>query len=410
MKKCLALLLLLCLALPLAAALADEQAEAYLEEYFGVRLDAEDAVSPEEFSSALAALGTGGYEGGDLTLADAVVSAVRAGGLTALALSYENEAAPDKARALLEEEGVSVSAEDAPYVALALSLGWAESEADFAGPVSAEDAAWLLYQAMEVSGRARRFIGRIGDDGILTAVLSALSGAIIFDEASLSVLGQEIVLRGATTGYGLKYEGAAARFLAENTIQYSHSDADHAVQLLALLAGEGMDGYVQIEPKVSVYEYLPEWGDPGAPTPTSRTVQVTEDRYLTYAVEYDLMIEFDSTEEKEAFHGIIETYAKKYDSSFDADGNLVSRLIDGAWWQPLYSSRTEMEDPEFRPLVDNVVYSLDGAFSIHPFSLPERQEAVAAVCAEVAPALPVGPQTLYVNPAFYRYITGEDYQ
>ena len=45
-----------------------------------------------------------------------------------------------------------------------------------------------------------------------------------------------------------------------------------------------------------------EWGEPGEPTPTNAVKQVAEDRYLAYAMEYDMKLEFDSIEEKEAFH------------------------------------------------------------------------------------------------------------
>ena len=137
---------------------------------------------------------------------------------------------------------------------------------------------------------------------------------------------------------------------------------------------------------------------------------MTEDRYLCYAVEYDMMIEFETIEDKESFHDLVETYAKKYDDSFDADGNLVEKLLAGSWWQPLYSSTTEMENEEFGLLYDNVIYDATGSYSIHPFSLPDATQAIADVVAEVAPELSVSPVEIHVNPAFYRYITGTDHQ
>ena len=151
-------------------------------------------------------------------------------------------------------------------------------------------------------------------------------------------------------------------------------------------------------------------GGPAKPTPTYAVREVEDGRYLTYAVEYDMLLEFDTLEEKEAFHDLIETYAKKYDESYDADGNLIENLIAGAWWQPLYSSQTEMENEEFGLLYDNVVYDATGMYSIHPFSLPENCEAIAEVVAEVAPELSVSPVAIYVNPAFMRYTTGESHQ
>ena len=155
---------------------------------------------------------------------------------------------------------------------------------------------------------------------------------------------------------------------------------------------------------------MPDWGDPGEPTPTYVVREVGEGRYLTYALEYDLMLEFNTPEEKEAFHQIIETYAKKYDDSVDEDGNVTEKLLYESFWQPLYSSHTEMENEEYVALVDNVIYSSDGNYSIHSYSLPEAAEDVAAVVTEKAPDLVCNPVTVYTNPAFYRYMTGEDHQ
>ena len=401
------LALALVLALALAGfALADEiKAAEYLKAYYGIE-PFEGEVTLEAFNAALEALGQAPMEGEALTTEIAAAAAIRLAGMEELALTYINDDAPDKAADILEGEGLSVDGAFAPYVACAIDLDLLDGSGDMDG----EGVAEMLYDAMSIAGMGRHTIGRISDDGILEKLNNTLSTFIIFDEEQLNELGTEIVLRGATTGYNLKYAGYDACFLDAYTLKYGHSDAAHALQLVALLGSEGFDAWIQIEPKVSVYEYMLDWGDPGEPTPTYAVMQVTDDRYLCYAVEYDLMLEFDTVEEKEAFHDLIETYAKKYDDSFDADGNLTEKLIAGSWWQPLYSSTTEMENEEFGLLYDNVVYDAEGLFSIHPFSLPENTQAIADVVAEVAPELTVSPAAIYVNPAFMRYITGKDYQ
>ena len=405
--KIFALVLTLALALG-CTAFAEERAAEYLNEYYGIAFDGE--VSADAFNEALAALGAEGVEVESLTLSDAVVAAVKLADMENLALTYINDDAPDKAAKVLADEEVTVDEAYAPYVACALDLDLVDDDADFSAAVSARDAAELLYKAAEMAGKGRHYIGRVSDDDILSTLRSTLESFIIFDEETLTNLGTEIVLRGATTGYNLKYAGYDANFLEEYTLKYGHSDYTHAVQLIALLNSEDFDAYIQIEPKVSVYEYMLDWGDPGEPTPTYAVKQVTDDRYLCYAIEYDMMLEFETTEQKEAFHSLIETYAKKYDDSFDADGNLTEKLLTGAWWQPLYSSTTEMENEEFELLYDNIVYDATGMYSIHPFSLPDNTEAIAEVVKEVAPELSVSLVPFQVNPAFYRYITGTDHQ
>jgi len=384
---------------------ADEtdKAAEYFSEYYNV--EPFEKPNAENVNALLEALGAEPIPEGEFTDGKILVSGMRIAGLEELALTYSKEDAVDKTAAILEGEdlaALNVEEEYAPYLACAIDQGLLD--------INYNDAEEFLYKCAEVGGRGRHYIGRVSDPDIMSVLQSTLKSFVIFDEAELTNLGTEIVLSGATTGYNLKYAGYDANFLADYTLKYGHSDYTHAVQLIGLLKSEGMDAYIQIEPKVSVYEYMLDWGEPGEPTPTYAVKQVTEDRYLAYAVEYDMLLEFDTREEKEKFHDIIELYAKKYDDSLDADGNVVEKLLAGSWWQPLYSSTTEMQNEEFGTLIDNVVYDEEGNYSIHPFSLPENAEAIAEKVAEVAPELEVSPVTIYVNPAFMRYITGESYQ
>lgn len=406
MKKCIsvlsaALAAALTLSIPVIAE-DHSKAEEYLQEYYNVEPVEEDSL--ESVNAALTALGGEALEGEELNEEELIAAGIRLAGLEELALTYINDDVPDKAAKKIASIGMEVSEEYAPYVACALDLGLLVDED---GANSASD---YLYRCAEIAGKGRRFLGRVSDDDILTKLRSEMESFVLFDEEGLTNLGTEIVLSGATTGYNLKYAGYDAHFLADYTLKYGHDDFQHAQQLIGLLRSEDIDAYIQIEPKVSVYEYMTDWGDPGEPTPTYAVREVTEDRYLCYAVEYDMMLEFDTKEEKEAFHGLIETYAKKYDDSVDEEGNVTEKLLAGSWWQPLYSSATEMQNEEFGELIDNVIYDADGLYSVHSFSLPENAAAIEEKVAELTPDLSVSPVTIYVNPAFMRYITGEDHQ
>ena len=61
-------------------------------------------------------------------------------------------------------------------------------------------------------------------------------------------------------------------------------------------------------------------------------------------------------------------------------------------------------------MIDNVVYDKTGKYSIHTFTLPEGTSAVTDKVAEAAPELEMSPFKVYVNPAFFRYVTGTDHQ
>ena len=122
-----------------------------------------------------------------------------------------------------------------------------------------------------------------------------------------------------------------------------------------------------------------------------------------------MKLEFDTVADKEAFDAIVGQYAKKWDSNTDENGNPTVPLLEGAWWQPLYTSTVPMSDKEnFVHIVDNVVRN--GAYTIHPFSTVDGGDAIAKVVKEKAPNLKVEPVDLYVNLAFYNYLTGADHQ
>ena len=69
-----------------------------------------------------------------------------------------------------------------------------------------------------------------------------------------------------------------------------------------------------------------------------------------------------------------------------------------------------MKDPEFVEMIDNAVYDRTYKYSIHSFSLPEAASDVAEKVVAIAPDRDINPYKIYVNPAFKRYITGEDHQ
>ena len=384
-----------------AASAAYEKADEYLFSYYGIEPDQE--ITLKSVNEMLKALGGEPITGETLSDGAVIKAGIQLAGLDELAQSYLNEAAPDKAAKVLEERGILTEEEYMPYVACAADLDLYAKDRPF-------DVKLFLYRCMEIAGKGRHYIGRITDDDLMEEMHMMLDSMSIFENWELEDVGTKLVLDGIVTGYGLKYAGYEAHFLDPYTIKYSHSDYQHAVQLAGLMRSEGMDGYIQLEPKVSVYEYLKEWGTPPAPSPTYAVQETENGRFLCYSIEYDLMIEFDSAEDKEKFHGLIENYAKKYDDRVDEEGNVTAKLLAESWWQPLYSSATPVKNGEFQEMIDNVVYDRTGKYSIHTFTLSEGTSAVTNKVAEIAPELGMSPFKIYVNPAFIRYVTGTDHQ
>ena len=378
-----------------------EKAEEYLLSYYGIEPGQE--ITLESVNGMLKAVGGEPIEAETLSDGAVIEAGIKLAGLDELAQSYLNDAAPDKAAKVLEANGILTEEEYVPYVACAADLELYAKDTPF-------DVETFLYRCLEIAGKGRHYLGRVTDADLMEEMRAVLDSMSIFDNWELDALGTELVMDGIVTGYGLKYAGYDARFLDAYTLKYSHSDYQHAIQLVGLLRSEGMDAYVQVEPKVSIYEYLKEWGTPAAPSPTYAVQQTDNGRYLCYSVEYDLMIEFDSADDKEKFHGLIETYAKKYDDRVDENGNVTAKLLAESFWQPLYSSGTPMRNDEYREMIDNTIYDRTGKYSIHTFTLPEGADAVVDKVGEIAPELTMSPFKVYVNPAFVRYIKGEDHQ
>jgi len=373
---------------------------AYLKEYFEIA-PMSGTVSWATFNAALTKLGAKTVTAsGTLTAASAAKGVVAAANMTELAGTYTAA----EAAAACKRYGTIASA-DAPYVACAVQMGLIPNSVDFSAALTGDVASVILMNAVEAAGKGRNYIGFSSDPNIAARLVSTWNSFTLFDDATLTDLGVAIVKSGATTGYNLKYDGNNARFLSENTIQYGHSDITHAVQLMGLLNRAGLVARVQLEPKVSAYKYLLEWSDGKVPasTPIYQVKKISDDLYVCFAVEYDLQLEFSSQADRSAFDKLILTYAKKSDSNPNGDG-----MIYGAWWQPLYSTKQAMPSPNYQQINDVIVR--DGSYTIHPFATNETLAAVKAEVAKDAPTLNCSPVQIWVNAAFYRYITGSDHQ
>ena len=381
----------------------------YLKTWFGVELD-DSTLDGAAFSRALQAVAGEDAPGvdGELTWAAAISAAVKAADYEELALSYPQEKVAER----LKEHSVEAVAQEAEKlymtnIACALDVSLITA-ADARKAVDLEaftaaDAERLLMRVAEADGDGRNYLGMASDPDIYGKVDQAWNSFLLFDDGKLAEVGKEAVLEQVTTGYGIKSAAYDARFLPGLTLQYGHSDIKHAHQLLGLLNSEDIDARVQLEPKISIYQYLLEWGPIPEKTPTYEVKQF-DDLYLVYAVEYDLQLEFNNTEDMLRFDSVIKEFAKKNEGNEEADG-----LIYGSWWQPLYSTtRTDMPAEDYHQMFDCVV--TNGIYSIHPFALPENKDMVVEKLTELAGDLEVKTVERYCNTAFYSYLKGEDYQ
>ncbi len=375
----------------------------YLKTFFDIELENEN-VGASEFNQALQKLGSDVTVDGELTYLSAVKAAMQAANFEELVLSYPEK----KVTESLNSHGIKdrIVAEYSAYLACALDTGILTNEE---GKIAAKDknvtkdiADSLLMKIATSNGDARNYLATSNDPDIYAKLDNAWNSFLLFDDASLSEIGKMAVQNKIVTGFNIKNEAYNANFLPELTLQYGHSDIKHAHQLIGLLNSEGI--VAKVEPKVSIYEYLLEWGPIPETTPTYEVKKFNDNLYLTYAVEYDLQLEFLDQEDMTRFNEVIEAYAKKYEGNEEAKG-----LIYGSWWQPLYSTKKlDMPKEIYNSIGDLVIEN--GMYSLHTFYLPEDKDTVVSKLQEVAGDLTVKTEDRVVNKAFYHYLTGEDFQ
>ena len=340
--------------------------------------------------------------------ADPVVAIIEATNFTKFALTYSEE----KAASRLQAYGIDdLGNFDARYVACALD-SYLIDKADFKALVSSNNAISqdLAYNiTMEVArelGLARNYIGKISNPDILAKVADAFNELYMYSDGTLDKLGATLVQEKSSTGFNIKQDGYNANFLPQLTIKYGHCEENHLKQLISLLNSEDIDAKIQIEPKTSSYEYLKEWGPFPETTPEYRVEQYSDDLALVFAIEYDVMFEFDTEEGMMKFDSIINEYSKK--NGVNQEEGSTVKLLDGAWWQPLYSTSVEnIDDSAYTLIYDNV--ATKAGYSIHPYSLVEGSAKLEAEM-EALSGLDTVAKPLYVNNAFYRYITGTSWE
>ncbi len=373
----------------------------YLELYFGIN-EIPEVISGKFLEAAMNKVSDKAFNElstkETVTYVEAVKLAIKGANFEELALGYNKEKVQSKGLT------ADITEEDAPYVACGLDTGLISREAlsNMNQTITKEQTINLLMAVAEANGKARNFLGYTNEADIYGKLVKATEEAVLFENKKLQTIGEQAVMNGVTTGYNLLNSQYSANFIPELTLRYGHSTTIHASQLIGLLNSEGIVAKVQLEPKTSIFEYLPEWGDVPPATPDYRVEVVNENLMLAHSLEYDLVFEFESMEDKIRFNNIVETYAKKNDDNPDGEGLLLA-----SWWQPLYVSPVEMGEG-YKAIYNNVI--TDGNYTLNPFCLEEDKEEVLKGFEAIDKSVEVNQVKIWCNDAFYRYLSGESHQ
>lgn len=200
---------------------------------------------------------------------------------------------------------------------------------------------------------------------------------------------RQLIGQGIATGYNL-ISTPWPLFAADRHLIYGHNDIDHAQQLLALLASEGLQARVGFSRKTSAFLYRDDWG-----TLSQALIDLGNKRRLVEASEYDLHFEFPIAADKTKFVAAIDHYAKK-------DSANQTGLIRNAWWQPFYRSKIAADG--FASATQISVSN--GKETALLLALPHQAPALVKAIQQLNPAWSVSPEAIWVNLAFHRYLQG----
>ena len=194
-----------------------------------------------------------------------------------------------------------------------------------------------------------------------------------------------------TKGFNIIPESHWPAFDPDKTVVYGHNDWKHAQQVCALLYSEGLTPRLSAVQKVSAFLFHDDWGEPSRPL-----IPLQNGRRLVRGVEFDLFLEFDEKQEVERFAQLITRFAKK--DSPDEPG-----LLHGSWWQPFY--RTFAKTAYGKPLT--VLLVSNHGFRANLISLPEDADGKLTELKAMDSSWTITPIPIWVNPAFYRFQTGD---
>ncbi|MFC4811778.1 hypothetical protein [Paenibacillus sp. GCM10023250] len=328
----------------------------------------------------------------------AVQAAVRAAGLKELAYTYP-KAKAEAAVAKLPIRAASLDAKTVQELAAAIDTGLLPAayygQLKPGAAVSADLANVLIGKVLVFKGQYKHYIGCVSDPDIYAQLSDAYAESAIIQDEQLQKVVDTALEQGLVTGYNLKDSRFEPNFVESLTLVYGHSDLNHALQLIGLLRGEGIDAKVQFEPKTSAFVYLKEWGEPRV-SEQYEVKQIANGNYIEYAKEYDIAFEFAAAADKNRFNGIISAYAKKNEEN-------QTGLIAGSWWQPLYYSLTPLAD--YKEITNNKIQL--GRYYAQSFSLKEQSKAVVDGFKQVDPAVKVETYDFWTDVPFYNYLNGE---
>ncbi len=294
----------------------------------------------------------------------------------------------DKVEQILGGGADHLDADDRRAAAVLVSIG-AISTSDLQHPDEAADK--LSTFAGIINAQHPALVGRLGNVVDLLRPKNVLDYDRSEHGNQLRAVLRDLLTEGVITGYDLRQKGVYEDVPGTHKFIYSHSSWDHLRQLMALLQGEGVRGWVYVTPKISGYLYRPGWGQPPEKVVILTTgVRVIQDQ------EFATLFVFDSAEDQARFHELVLRYAKK-------DAQDSKTVLEDAWWQPFYYTLSKSEALADFQQISLVVLSSKGQEATLTVLKEKTREVVDALRGR---GWATQVEQVWVNPAFFRFLEG----
>ncbi|TVR86709.1 MAG: hypothetical protein EA428_14160 [Spirochaetaceae bacterium] len=275
------------------------------------------------------------------------------------------------------------------------------AERDVPAELSRGAALRMLLQARQNLGLYVPYLGHIEDPSIYrlsrekrTSINADTTRA--YQEAvprlfELGNRGLTQVPGGAFTGYNIKDYNEMPIFARDLMIRYDHGNVGHILQMISLMRREGFDARIDVKPRISSYvHHIDEWGPP---SPGSITTPLSETRAIVHGASFDILIEFATQVELEAYMPMIERYALRKEQ--DTTG-----LIRAPYYAPLYASTQEL--PGYEELMG--IQAVLGSYYLQSYVLPDYIDIVVDTLRNIDPDIRIETNTYFVNPQFVGYL------
>lgn len=334
---------------------------------------------------------------GEISKLSAISLLVSAGGLRELASTYSDAKIKKSIEGLNPHilESVQLK-EEQQALALAVDLDLVFrgrlKVIDLHAMLDTDFALHLLEKIQAYRRSDKKYIGYITQPDIISKLQEKWEQSDHISSETLEPMMKLAVAQKVVTGYLIKRRDDLAHFDEKLKITYSHSSFKHIKQLMGLLLSENLQVKIQLEPKRSSFRYLDEWEK----TP-DLTLETIEGGFtIAHKNEMDVVMEFASRAQRDRFQEIIEAFAKR-------EGENLQNLLFDSWYQPLYCSEVAV-DGYYK--ITNLAFG-DQSHEVHTYCKEENAAAVMNWLQNTSAVLDVSFNALWVNDAFYRYLTGD---